>query len=111
MKVFDHIWLWLILLFAGYVLVAPTPEVRIVRLCEPTNWVGRVLESFTMLVTPEHAPGVRDGMRKFEHGCQSMVYRQMYPAQYEQLRAEAEAEALAAAEEAKKGLKKEEGVK
>lgn len=79
MKVFDHIWLWLILLFAGYVLIAGTPERRIVRMCEPVNWAGRAFESFFMLAFPEKAGGVSVYMRGVEKGCQAMIYRQMYP--------------------------------
>lgn len=82
MKVLDHIWLWLILLFAGYVLVASTPETRIVRLCEPVNWGGRVFESLTLLVLPEKAPAVRNSMNSTERGCHAVIYRQIYPEQY-----------------------------
>lgn len=81
MKVFDHIWLWLILLLAGYILIAPSPEARIVRICEPVNWFGRVVSSFTLLVAPGSAGSVQAQMLSMEHGCQSLVFRQMYPAQ------------------------------
>lgn len=79
MKVFDHIWLWLILLFAGYVVVAGTPEGRIVRVCEPVNWTGRLFESAAMLMFPEKALGVRVYMTSVEKGCHAMLYRQFYP--------------------------------
>jgi hypothetical protein len=95
MKVFDHIWLWLILLFAGYVLVAGTPEGRIVRLCEPVNWGGRVFESLTLLVVPQSAPGVRNSVNSTERGCHAVVYRQIYPEQYQAAKDAAEKNAVA----------------
>lgn len=93
MKVFDHIWLWLILLLAGYILIAPSPEARIVRICEPVNWFGRVISSFTLLVAPNSAGNVQAQMLGMEHGCQSLVYRQMYPAHAALLKQAAESAA------------------
>lgn len=81
MKVLDHFWLWLILLFVGYVLVAGTPEGRIVRLCEPINWGGRLIESLTLVVAPGKASTVGQGVASTERSCRAMMYRQMYPQQ------------------------------
>lgn len=102
MKVLDHIWLWLILLFVGYVLIAGTPEARIVRLCEPVNWAGRAFESVTLLVVPEKGSAVRNSMNSTERGCHAVIYRQIYPEQYKAAAAAAQAQAAEAEAAAQK---------
>lgn len=84
MRKFGAISTILILLFAGYVLIAPSPELRIARTCSPVSWFGNVVESIVLMVYPSAYKGVNQSFYKTTYGCQYTVWRLFYGQEYEQ---------------------------
>ncbi|WP_413769326.1 hypothetical protein, partial [Vibrio vulnificus] len=60
-----------------------SPTERIERVCEPINWSGRLLESFTSAVTPGYAETVGGAFDKLNNGCKYVIWSAFYKDEYE----------------------------
>lgn len=72
----------LFIVFALWVVIAPTGENRIIRTCEPVNWVGSLSVSIGQLIFPEHQNSVQDFFDKGNYSCRFVVWRLIYEDRY-----------------------------
>jgi len=74
----------LVLLFIGYIFIAPQPDQRIERACAHIQWGGNVATSLAALTTPAGELYVQTGMDKLDYGCQYSLWRLFYQRQEDQ---------------------------
>lgn len=75
-------WGLLFLAFVGYVFFATSPSERMGRVCSPIDWVGNASTSLTALVTPQYQFNVQNAFDKVDYGCQFLLWRMFYQAEY-----------------------------
>lgn len=71
-----------VLMFILWVFAAPVPQQRIVRVCEPTHWIGNLATSTTALATEQHTETSVRWSDKMNYSCQYMVWRLFYQEDY-----------------------------
>lgn len=71
-----------VLMFVWWVFTAPVPQERIVRVCEPINWVGNLGTSATALATDNHTGTAERWSDKLDYSCQYMIWRLFYQKDY-----------------------------
>lgn len=75
--------LWVpVLFFVVWVFIAPTPETRIQRTCEPINWVGSLATSTTALANEKHTQTSARWSDKLNYSCQYLIWRLLYQDDY-----------------------------
>lgn len=72
----------LFIVFALWVVIAPGGEQRIIRTCEPVNWVGSLSVSIGQLIFPEHQDSVQDFFDRSNYSCRFVVWRLIYEDRY-----------------------------
>ena len=71
-----------ILGFVIWVFMAPFPQDRIARSCQPINWVGNVATSTTALSSADNTKSTARWSDKLNYSCQYMVWRLFYQDDY-----------------------------
>lgn len=71
-----------VLIFILWVFAAPAPQERIVRLCQPIQWVGNVATSTTALSAADKVGTTARWSDKLSYSCQYMVWRLVYQEDY-----------------------------
>lgn len=75
--------LWVpVLFFVVWVFIAPSPEMRIQRTCEPINWVGNMATSTTALANEKHTQNSARWSDKLNYSCQYLIWRLLYQDDY-----------------------------
>lgn len=88
MKTTELLWGALIVLFIGWVLLAPTPQVRIERICRPLHWAGSGVVSLTAMTAPSYEKDSQDASNKVLYACEYSVWRLFYQSAYDKYLAE-----------------------
>lgn len=68
--------------FILWVFMAPLPQDRIARGCEPITWLGNLTTSATVLSSEKHAETAVRWSDKLNYSCQYMVWRLFYQDAY-----------------------------
>jgi len=71
-----------VLFFIFWVFTAPMPEERIVRACEPINWVGNLATSTTALSKEDHTLTAARWSDKLNYSCRYIIWRLLYQDEY-----------------------------
>lgn len=71
-----------VLFFIFWVFTAPVPEERIVRACEPINWVGNLATSTTALSKEDHTLTAARWSDKLNYSCRYIIWRLLYQDEY-----------------------------
>lgn len=71
-----------ILGFVIWVFMAPFPQDRIARSCQPIHWVGNVATSTTALSSADNTKNAARWSDKLNYSCQYMVWRLFYQDDY-----------------------------
>ena len=71
-----------LLLFILWIFAAPFPQERIVRTCEPVNWIGNIATSTTALSSEDHTETSIRWSDKLNYSCRYMVWRLIYQDAY-----------------------------
>lgn len=71
-----------VLFFIFWVFIAPMPEERIVRACEPINWVGNLATSTTALSKEDHTLTAARWSDKLNYSCRYIIWRLLYQDEY-----------------------------
>lgn len=68
--------------FVIWVFMAPFPQDRIARGCQPIHWIGNVATSTTALSSAENTKTTARWSDKLNYSCQYMVWRLFYQDEY-----------------------------
>lgn len=71
-----------VLFFVIWIFMAPNPQERITRGCEPINWLGNVATSTTALSAETHVGTTSKWSDKLNYSCKYLVWRLFYQADY-----------------------------
>lgn len=75
--------LWVpLVMFVFWVFIAPLPQDRIARTCEPINWVGNLATSTTALSAERHTGSAARWSDKLNYSCQFLIWRLFYQDDY-----------------------------
>lgn len=80
-----HEWLWgsALLVFIVWVLIAPSSEMRIVRVCRPIHWADSGIVSLTALTAPKYESEAQNMGNRVEYGCEYSVWRLFFQEKYD----------------------------
>lgn len=69
-----------LMFYVGWVATVTSPHVRMERACSPVGWVGRVSESFVMLIdsSERSARSAGSWFDGASYGCQFILWRVFY---------------------------------
>ncbi|WP_018234317.1 hypothetical protein [Thioalkalivibrio thiocyanodenitrificans] len=80
--IFGQIFSLLVIVYIGWMFLAPDSSTRIERACAPIEWTGNLAVSVTALTVPDGQVTVRESFEKLDYGCQYTLWRAFYERDY-----------------------------
>ncbi|CAB5514339.1 hypothetical protein LMG26857_03398 [Achromobacter anxifer] len=68
--------------FIFWIIIAPLPQDRIARTCQPIHWVGNLATSTTALSVDKHTTTAARWSDKLNYSCQYLIWRLFYQDDY-----------------------------